>query len=250
MAAVYRVGTSGWHYAHWRERFYPGGLAKTGWLEFYARSFPTVELNNSFYHLPTEKAFDRWRDSTPDNFAFAVKVSRFITHIKQLKDSGEPLANFLGRARLLGEKLGPLLYQLPPGLHRNDSLLEGFLSLLPADLSHVFEFRHESWLTREVFDILRRHNTGFCIFDMPDLTTPLEATADFVYVRFHGSSSMYGGCYSDEELSEWSRDIASLARDVKAVYIYFNNDIDGFAVKNAQTLTEKLRQTSLPRNRT
>jgi uncharacterized protein YecE (DUF72 family) len=241
MAAKYYIGTSGWHYDHWRERFYPRGLAKPRWLGFYAQNFPTVELNNSFYHLPSEKAFAGWHDATPDNFAFAVKVSRFITHLKKLKDAEEPLTNFLGRAKLLGGKLGPLLYQLPPGLHRNDQLLEDFLSMLPSDLSHVFEFRHESWLTREVFDLLRRHNIGFCIFDMPNLTTPLEATADFVYVRFHGSSSMYGGCYTDEELSDWASGIASLARDAKAVYVYFNNDIDGFAVKNAQTLTEKLR---------
>ena len=240
MTAKIFVGTSGWHYDHWRGRFYPEELPKLDWLSFYARSFPTVELNNSFYHLPSEKAFGRWRDSTPENFTFAVKVSRFITHIKKLKDVEEPLSNFLSRAKPLGKKLGPLLYQLPPGLHRNESLLENFLSMLPDDLSHVFEFRHESWLVKEVFDLLRRYNVGFCIFDMPDLTTPFEATSDFAYVRFHGSSSMYGGCYSDKELNDWAQSIASLAKDAKSVYVYFNNDIDGFAVVNAQTLTEKL----------
>lgn len=244
MASKIVVGTSGWHYDHWRGRFYPDELPKLDWLAFYAQNFPTVELNNSFYHLPSEKAFARWHDSTPDNFAFAVKVSRFITHLKKLKDVEEPLTNFLGRAKLLGGKLGPLLYQLPPGLHRNDSLLEDFLSMLPTDLNHVFEFRHESWLDQGVLDLLRRRNIGFCIFDMPNLTTPLEATADFAYVRFHGSSSMYSGCYSDEELNDWAQRIASLAQDVRAVYVYFNNDIDGFAVKNAQTLTEKLNETS------
>lgn len=244
MASKIVVGTSGWHYDHWRGRFYPDELPKLDWLAFYAQNFPTVELNNSFYHLPSEKAFARWYDSTPDNFAFAVKVSRFITHLKKLKDVEEPLTNFLGRAKLLGGKLGPLLYQLPPGLHRNDSLLEDFLSMLPTDLNHVFEFRHESWLDQGVLDLLRRRNIGFCIFDMPNLTTPLEATADFAYVRFHGSSSMYSGCYSDEELNDWAQRIASLAQDVRAVYVYFNNDIDGFAVKNAQTLTEKLNETS------
>ena len=244
MAGKYHIGTSGWHYDHWRGRFYPDKLSKPGWLEFYARTFATVELNNSFYHLPSEKAFGGWRDSTPETFAFAVKVSRFITHVKRLRNAEEPLANFLSRAKLLEEKLGPLLYQLPPNLHRNDRLLESFLSMLPGDLSHVFEFRHQSWLTPEVFDLLRRHGVGFCIFDMPDLTTPLEVTADFAYVRFHGSTWMYGGCYSDEELDSWAHRITKLAQSVKAVYVYFNNDAEGFAVSNALTLTKRLNEIS------
>lgn len=244
MAADYYIGTSGWHYDHWRERFYPKDLGKPKWLEFYSRSFDTVELNNSFYHLPSEKAFANWRDSTPENFRFAVKVSRFITHIKKLKDCEEPLANFLNRARLLEGKLGPLLYQLPPNLHRNDGMLEAFLALLPGDLSHVFEFRHESWHTGEVFSLLRRYNAGLCIYDMPDYTTPVEATGDFAYIRFHGSEHMYGGCYSDEELSNWAQRIAGLGSGVKSVYIYFNNDIEGFAVTNARTLHRMLTETS------
>ena len=142
----------------------------------------------------------------------------------------EPVATFLGRARLLEGKLGPLLYQLPPNVHRNDWLLESFLSLLPRDLMHVFEFRHESWLVR----------AGFCIFDMPDLTTPIEATADFAYVRFHGSTTMYDGCYSDGELTGWASRIAALAGDARRVYVYFNNDAEGFAISNALTLREKL----------
>ncbi len=241
MSPKYFVGTSGWHYEHWRGRFYPADLPKSKWLEFYARSFSTVELNNSFYHLPSEKAFANWRDSSPEGFVYAVKVSRFITHIKKLKDVEEALEKFLERARLLGEKLGPLLYQLPPGLHRNDSLLEDFLKLLPRGLSHVFEFRHESWLDKGVFDLLRRYNAGFCIYDMPDLTSPLEATADFVYVRFHGSTWLYGGSYSDEELSGWAKNISELARGRKAVYVYFNNDAEAFAVQNALMLARKLR---------
>jgi uncharacterized protein YecE (DUF72 family) len=242
MAPKYHIGTSGWHYDHWRERFYPRDLRKPKWLEFYSRSFPTVELNNSFYQLPTEKAFATWHDSTPDGFVFAVKVNRFITHIKRLKDSEEPLQRFLDRATLLGGKLGPLLYQLPPGLHRDDERLEAFLALLPAEASHVFEFRHKSWHEQGVFDILRRHNAGFCVFDMPDLTTPLVATADFVYVRFHGSSSMYGGCYTDDELTEWARRITEAAQGTTAVYVYFNNDLEGHAVSNARSLAGKLSE--------
>jgi len=241
MSPKYFVGTSGWHYEHWRGRFYPLELTKPKWLEFYARSFKTVELNNSFYHLPSEKAFANWRESSPKGFVYAVKVSRFITHIKKLRNVEDALEKFLERAKLLENKLGPLLYQLPPNLHRNDSLLEEFLSMLPKDLSHVFEFRHESWLDEGVFDLLRRYNAGFCIYDMPDLTTPLEATADFVYVRFHGRGWLYGGSYSDEELSRWAQDIKRLSKNKKTVYIYFNNDAEAFAVQNALTLMRKLK---------
>lgn len=240
MEARYHIGTSGWHYDHWRVVFYPTGLSKPRWLGFYADHFATVELNNSFYHLPSEKAFANWHDSSPANFTFAVKVSRFITHIKRLRNAEEPLQNFLARARGLRGKLGPLLYQLPPSMKRNDEVLEAFLSLLPGELDHVVEFRHESWLSDEVFDILHHHNVGLCVFDMPALTCPLVATADLAYIRFHGSAGLYWSCYSDEELKEWAQRISRLAERVKKVYIYFNNDAEGFAVRNAMTLTRYL----------
>jgi len=236
----YYIGTSGWHYEHWRGRFYPEKLAKAKWLEFYAGHFATVELNNSFYRLPSETAFATWRDSSPANFTFAVKVSRFITHIKRLKDAGEAVEKFITRAKILGEKLGPLLYQLPPNLHRNDEVLESFLSTLPREMKHVFEFRHQSWLEEEVFQILHNYNIGFCIFDMPSVTCPLVATADFAYIRFHGSAGLYWGCYSDEELASWAKGLANLAEKLKATYIYFNNDAEAFAVKNAMTLRNYL----------
>jgi uncharacterized protein YecE (DUF72 family) len=242
MAFHYFVGTSGWHYDHWREAFYPPKLAKAGWLGFYARRFETVELNNSFYRLPSEDAFAAWRDASPPKFIFAVKVSRFITHIKRLKNIEEPLQNFVSRARILGEKLGPLLYQLPPGLHRDDGRLESFLSELPRGMRHVFEFRHQSWLDDGVFDLLRRYQAGLCIFDMPSLTCPVMATTDFAYVRFHGSRGLYSSCYSDQELADWAQKIARLAANLKAVYIYFNNDAGGFAVQNAQTLRQYLER--------
>ena len=238
----YYIGTSGWVYPHWREVFYPPKLPQSKWLEFYTGHFPTVELNNSFYRLPSEQAFAHWRDTSPQGFVYAVKVSRFITHIKRLKDVEEPVATFLSRARHLNEKLGPLLYQLPPNMHRNDERLDSFLSLLPSGLRHVVEFRHQSWLDDGVFDILRRHNVGLCVFDMPGMSCPLVTTADFAYIRFHGSSGLYFSCYSDEELEDWARRISALAKDLEAVYIYFNNDAEGFAVKNAQTLSKKLVQ--------
>jgi len=232
----YYIGTSGWHYEHWRDRFYPAKLAKAKWLDFYATHFNTVELNNSFYRLPSENAFNTWHDSVPADFTYAVKVSRFITHIKRLKDTGEAVEKFITRARILGDKLGPLLYQLPPNMHRNDEVLEYFLSILPEGMRHVFEFRHQSWLKERVFQILQKYSVGFCVFDMPSISCPAIATADFAYIRFHGSTDLYSSCYSDEELAGWGKRLAKLARNLKSVYIYFNNDAEAFAVRNAVTL--------------
>jgi len=240
MALRYYIGTSGWHYDHWRDRFYPKELTKAKWLEFYTHHFTTVELNNSFYRLPSESAFANWHDSSPANFAFAVKVSRFITHIKRLKNSEEAVEKFVGRAKILAEKLGPLLYQLPPNMHRNDEVLESFLPTLPQGMKHVFEFRHQSWLEDKVFQILHKHNVGFCVFDMPSVSCPLVATDDFAYVRFHGSTGLYYSCYSDEELADWAKRLANLAQNLKAIYIYFNNDAEAFAVRNAITLRRYL----------
>ena len=232
----YYVGCSGWHYEHWRGLYYPGELPKPRWLQFYARQFNTVEINNSFYRLTSEKAFTVWRESTPGDFVFAVKVSRFITHIKRLRNLGSAVENFLSRADFLGEKLGPLLYQLPPNMKRNDEVLQSFLSSLPPKYHHVIEFRHESWIHDAVFDILREHNTGLCVFDMPGFSCPLVATSDFAYARFHGSHGLYSSRYTDEELSQWAEKIARLGQNVKASYIYFNNDAEAFAVENAITL--------------
>ena len=238
----YIVGTSGWHYDDWRGRFYPKVLNKGKWLEFYAGNFTTVELNNTFYRLPSEKVFNNWYDSTPPDFVFSVKISRFITHIKRLKNTGEALQNFMSRVTLLKDKLGPILYQLPPTLHRDDEKLEVFLSDLPKGDKHVLEFRHESWLTDEVYDILRRYNVGICVFDMPDLSCPLLATADFAYIRFHGKDSLYSSSYSYEELADWAVKIERLAQNLDKIYIYFNNDIQGFAIKNAGKISELLSQ--------
>lgn len=240
MAELY-LGTSGWHYDHWRGHFYPPGLPKTEWLAFYAKTFRTVEVNYSFYRLPPEKALAAWRDSTPAGFRFAVKTSRLITHMKKLSDVSGLLDNFLARANMLRDKLGPLLYQLPPNLQPNEELLESFLRTLPAGLKHVFEFRHTSWHKPAIFDLLRRYGAGFCVFDMPGLSTPFEVTSGFAYLRFHGSASMYGGDYPDAELQTWVERIASGTERAGEIYIYFNNDAEGFAVKNALTLGRMLR---------
>jgi uncharacterized protein YecE (DUF72 family) len=236
----YFIGTSGWHYDDWRNRFYPEKLPKSWWLKFYTEHFPTVELNNTFYRLPSENAVANWHDSSPPDFLFSVKVSRFITHIKRLKDTKEAMDNFMSRMRKLDGKLGPLLYQLPPGMHRNDDVLSDFLAGLPDNIRHVMEFRHESWLENDVFDILRKYHVGMCVFDMPKLSCPLVATADFAYIRFHGRDSLYSSCYSDDELAGWAEKIENIAKTLESVFIYFNNDVQGFALKNAVTLRDYL----------
>ena len=155
------------------------------------------------------------------------------------------MQNFLSWATFLQNKLGPLLYQLPPNMKRNDEVLENFLSSLPQKYQHVFEFRHESWIDDSVLRILEQYNAGFCVFDMPDFPCPLVASSNFAYIRFHGSESLYSSCYSDEELLQWAEKIAALGKNLKAVYIYFNNDAEAFAVKNAMTLIKYLDSSSL-----
>ncbi len=238
--AKLHIGTSGWMYDDWRGRFYPPDIPKSRWLSHYVQHFSTVELNNSFYHLPSEKAFSAWRDKAPEGFVYAVKASRYITHMKKLRGAEEPLQTFITRARLLGDRLGPVLYQLPPGLKRHDDLLGAFLQLLPGDLRHVFEFRHESWFDAAVYDLLQKHRAAFCIYDLPGTTTPVVATAAFAYVRFHGSTGLYDSCYSDDELHSWAGKIRGLRKGLSEVYVYFNNDTHAYAVQNAARLREIL----------
>ncbi len=234
----YFIGTSGWHYPHWQGSFYPAALPKDNWLSFYARTFSTVELNNTFYRQPTEKAVQNWRLAAPDGFKFAVKASRFITHIKRLNDAAEPMQKFFDGLRPLSDRLGPVLFQLPPNFHRDDARLNNFIKLLPESIEHAVEFRHASWIDNEVLKILHRYNVAFCVYDMPGVRTPVVATADFAYVRFHGNQSLYGGSYSEDELASWAKEIKALP--VARAYIYFNNDAGGYAVDNALTLKRLL----------
>lgn len=236
MSPEYYVGTSGWHYDHWRSNFYPGELPRREWLKYYSEYFNTVEINATFYRLPQESTFVSWHQTVPPEFCFAVKASRFITHIKRLKDSEEPLNTITRRAKSLVNNLGPLLYQLPPGMHRHDSRLETFLQLLDKNLRHVFEFRHSSWMDKAIYNLLEKHDAGFCIYDMPGFTSPIVSTTDFAYIRFHGHDGLYAGCYSDMELADWSDKLQKQFSELKRLYIYFNNDIGGFAIKNALTL--------------
>ena len=235
-----RVGTSGWHYDHWRGPFYPDKLPKSKWFEHYAQHFDTVEINNTFYQLPKAQTFKNWHKQAPDNFLFTVKANRYITHIKRLKDAQEPVERFLEGARLLRNNLGPILYQLPPTFHKDIDPLVAFLQLLPKGRTAVFEFRHKSWFSEDTYELLREFNAAFCIHDMPGIPTPRIITADSIYVRFHGSTGKYEGDYPKSALRDWAQWINEHTKGVRSVYAYFNNDIHAYAVHNAKTLREQI----------
>ena len=241
MACDIRIGTSGFHYKHWIGPFYPPKTPASKMLGFYLQHFDTVELNNSFYRLPTAEAFDAWREATPANFIFAVKASRFITHNKKLKDPEHALDNLLPRAAHLGPKLGPILFQLPPHWRVNPERLESLLEILPRDPRYTFEFRELSWITPAIISILTKFNAAFCIYELAGYHSPLEITADFAYVRLHGpESGKYQGSYSDERLQEWARQIEAWAQNLKAIYVYFDNDQYAYAAANARNLRNML----------
>lgn len=237
MAADIRIGTSGWHYKHWLGRYYPAGLKSAEMLPFYLRDFDTVELNNTFYQLPKEESFDTWRKSTPQDFVFAVKGSRFLTHMVKLKEPERGLANFLPRAERLRSKLGPILWQLPPRWNVNIERLEEFLRALPKKHRYAFELRDESWMRDEVFDVLRKYNAAFCTYELAGYQSPMEITADWAYVRLHGPTALkYQGSYTDEQLAAWAERIRAWSRNLEAIYVYFDNDDSAYAVQNALTL--------------
>jgi uncharacterized protein YecE (DUF72 family) len=232
-----RIGTSGFHYRHWVGAFYPEKTPASKMLEYYVRHFDTLELNNSFYRLPTVSAFECWRDATPRDFIFAVKASRFITHNKKLKDPENAIDNLLPRAENLGKKLGPILFQLPPRWKVNVERLEKLLEILPREHRYAFEFRETSWITPKVMRVLEQLNVAFCIYELAGYHSPFEVTANFTYVRLHGpAAGKYQGSYSGEALRAWARRIEAWAKKLKAIYIYFDNDQAGYAAKNALTL--------------
>jgi uncharacterized protein YecE (DUF72 family) len=237
-----RVGCSGWVYPHWRGRFYPEKLAAKHWFAFYADHFDTVEINNSFYRLPKPETFDAWRAQAPDGFSYAVKANRFLTQAKKLKDCEEPLARMMAPFRHLEQKMGAILYQLPPRFRLNIERLESFLKLVPRDVTNVFEFRDPSWYVDEVFALLDSHGASFCTHDMVGLETPRIATGRGAYVRFHGHGAKYVGRYPDEVLLDWAAWMIEQSRQKRMVWVYFNNDIDGHAVKDALTLKSMIGQ--------
>jgi uncharacterized protein YecE (DUF72 family) len=268
------LGTSGYSYQHWKGVFYPQGLAQTRWLEFYCRHFTTVELNVTFYRLPSRKAFEGWFQKTPDNFSFAAKGSRFITHVKKLRDCREPLLAYKENATGLKEKLAVILWQLPPNLHYDGKRLEEFCQILTAEYPekrHAFEFRHESWLNEECYTILSAHGYALCIPVGPGYPKAEEITAPFLYIRFHSGEVMRNSCFTDKELKQWAAKIKGWLKsrstlyknlngdpapqydfcgqrgpvwremsqgDRQDVYCYFNNDVSGFAIANAKRLRD------------
>ena len=236
------LGTSGWHYAHWVGRFYPGDLSRQEWLAYYTERFRAVEVNNSFYRLPDASTVDAWREHTPPDFLFTVKAPRSITHLKKLRNTASSLELFLGRVQRLGTKLGPILFQLPPHWHCNAQRLAEFLALLPEGLRYTFEFRDPSWHTEQVYEVMASRNAAFCIFDLKGFTAPLKTTADFVYVRLHGPGKQaYTGSYSSATLRTWAGRAKRWAnREQRDVYVFFDNDQNAYAVKNATHLQTHL----------
>ena len=237
------IGTSGWYYQHWYGPFYPEGLSKEKLLPYFAQSFNTVELNNTFYHLPKETTVKGWYKKAPKDFVFAVKASRFITHIKRLANLGDSLEVFLKRAYLLRRKLGPILYQLPPSMKKDSKRLRSFLEKLPKKERNVVEFRHWSWLDEEIFSLLKEFSVAHCIISMPNFPIVVKATADFVYIRMHGGSILYRSNYSRAKLKTCAGWIKKFLKDGLDTYVYFNNDAYGYAVKNAMTLKKILGST-------
>lgn len=240
MNAEIRIGTSGWHYPHWRGPFYPRELAPSRFLDFYAERFDTVELNNTFYRLPEPTSFEAWKKHSPPNFLFAVKGSRFLTHMKKLKEPEEGIARFFARAELLGRKMGPVLFQLPPRWKSNAERLRDFIRVLPKSHRYSFELRDRTWLNEEIYDILRKQKVAFCPYELGGFESPIVMTADFTYIRLHGPGAKYQGDYSREKLREWAKRIGSWRRELKAIYIYFDNDQAGYAAKNAAELKEMI----------
>jgi uncharacterized protein YecE (DUF72 family) len=240
MKAV-RIGCSGWNYAHWRERVYPKGLPQRRWLEHYATLFDTVEVNNTFYRLPARSSVASWVRGTPPGFLFAVKASRFLTHVKRLTDMGPGVERFYERIEPLVEspKMGPVLWQLPGNFHRDDERLAGALGRLPPG-RHCFEFRHPSWFADEVYGLLREHGAALVIGDHPERRFQThELTADWTFIRFHHGSRGRDGNYSETELKTWETRIGEWSREIE-VFAYFNNDWRGFAVYNGLWLREHL----------
>jgi uncharacterized protein YecE (DUF72 family) len=236
------VGTSGWQYRDWRGPFYPEKLPQRSWLQHYATRFPVVEVNNSFYMLPKEETFDRWRQSTPDGFGFVVKASRYITHIRRLRDPKDPVDLFWSRARRLGPKLGPVLFQLPPNFPADEPLLEDFLHVLPKQGQAAVEFRDPSWETDRVYAILDRARAALVLPDRPGARIDPVVTGGWSYVRFHKGRATHPA-YTRGKLRRWADRIAAM--DARDVWCFFNNDAWAAAPADAETLMELLGDRGL-----
>jgi uncharacterized protein YecE (DUF72 family) len=231
------VGTSGWTYDGWRGPFYPRDLPKKDWLRWYATQFPTTEINGSFYRTPSLAAVEAWRAQTPQDFRFAWKASKFITHWKRLSEkSDNSIALMVTRLKALGPKAGPVLFQLPPHFKANRERLASFINMLPRRYAYAFEFRNASWYEAPILDVLRDHDIALCLSDHHDAPAPWEVTASLVYVRGHGPGGDYRGRYPEKTLRAWARDIVRWRRQRRTVYCYFDNDQKSAAPKDAMRL--------------
>jgi len=236
MMSIPRIGTSGWAYRHWRQVFYPPRFPQRKWFEFYAGSFDTVELNVTFYRMPSLSTFQSWKARAPTGFLFAVKGSRYISHLKRLSGVKPSLQYFFDRVDALGDRCGPILWQLPPNFERIDERLQAFLEELPDGYRHAFEFRHPSWFVESTFALLSARNAALCIADSPSRPPFVRLTANWTYLRFH--EGMASGSYTDPQLAEWSARITDFRKRDVDVYAYFNNDPGGNAIHNARRLKE------------
>lgn len=234
------IGTSGWQYPDFEGRFYPENLKKSEQLSYYGKHFRSVEINNTFYQLPQEDTIQKWVDQTPRGFVFAVKASRYITHMKNLLDPEKTLPNFFDRIILFEEKCGPILFQLPPHWGVNPERLKDFLSQLPVEYRFAFEFRNPSWFADEIYDLLIQHGVSFCIYDFDYRKSPRITTTDFVYIRLHGPGKAYHDPYDEQSLQCWAHRIEDWLDEQKDVYCYFDNTYRGHAWENAQTLMRML----------
>jgi uncharacterized protein YecE (DUF72 family) len=239
MTGAVRIGTSGWHYDHWRGTFYPEALPKQRWLAFYARHFDTVEINNSFYRLPTRRAVEQWRQAAPAGFSFAIKASRYTTHVKRLKDAPASFTKFFAAIAPLAGQLGPILFQTPPRFAPDAARLDAFIAELPEGHCYAFEFRDPRWFNADVRRVLERRHCAFCIFDIGGLQSPLWRTADFTYLRLHGPGEKYSGSYAEPALRQWARRIRDWRRE-RDVWCFFDNDEMGYAAHDAARLKKML----------
>jgi uncharacterized protein YecE (DUF72 family) len=253
MRPALRVGCSGWNYKRWRGSVYPDGLRVREWFDYYAGMFDTVEINNTFYRLPESETFAAWRDRAPDGFLYAIKASRFLTHLQRLREPEEPVSRLFGRMCQLQDHLGPVLYQLPGSFHCDLTRLDDFLAVLPRTLgelggtpaghaiNHVIEFRHPSWYVDETRAVLRAHNVAMCLHDKAGAAVFEPLDVPLLYVRFHGPGGRYFGRYDIARMQFWADTLAAQWRAGGDVFAYFNNDPDGMAAINARELRALIR---------
>jgi uncharacterized protein YecE (DUF72 family) len=239
MPAIH-IGTSGWHYDHWRGPFYPDHCSAGHMLDHYVRCFSTVEVNASFYRLPTRSGVTHWVAQTPDDFKFAMKASRYTTHVKRLKDAPESFKKFFAAIEPMGRKLGPVVFQTPPNFPPDTERLDAFLKALPRGYSYAFEFRDPRWFSAQVRALLERHDVALCLYEIGGAASPLWRTAEPVYVRLHGPGKKYSGSYTDAALRGWARRFRDWRRAGHDIWCYFDNDQAGYAPRNALSLQKML----------